>query len=97
MKQARMNRLFAPSGHCFDVAIDHGMFNETSFLGGIENMTKSIHTVAKAAPDCKPNKEMATATASSKKLEVPIRHAGPATLCGSFNQRAPHQEMKKIP
>lgn len=51
MKQARMNRLFAPSGHCFDVAIDHGMFNETSFLGGIENMTKSIHTVAKAAPD----------------------------------------------
>jgi DhnA family fructose-bisphosphate aldolase class Ia len=51
MKQARMNRLFAPSGHCFDVAIDHGMFNEASFLGGIENMTKSIHTVAKAAPD----------------------------------------------
>ena len=51
MKQARMNRLFAPSGHCFDVAIDHGMFNETSFLGGIENMTKSIHTVVKAAPD----------------------------------------------
>jgi DhnA family fructose-bisphosphate aldolase class Ia len=51
MKQARMNRLFAPSGHCFDVAIDHGMFNETSFLGGIENMTASIHTVAKAAPD----------------------------------------------
>ena len=27
------------------------MFNETSFLGGIENMTTSIHTVAKAAPD----------------------------------------------
>ncbi len=26
MKQARMNRLFAPSGHCFDVAIDAGMF-----------------------------------------------------------------------
>lgn len=51
MKQARMNRLFAPSGHCFDVAIDHGMFNEASFLGGIENMTNSIHTVAKAAPD----------------------------------------------
>jgi len=51
MKQARMIRLFAPSVHCFDVAVDHGMFNETSFLGGIENMTKSIHTVAKAAPD----------------------------------------------
>ena len=51
MKQARMNRLFAPSGHCFDVAIDHGMFNETSILGGIENLTTSIHIVAKAAPD----------------------------------------------
>ncbi len=51
MKQARLNRLFAPSGNCFDVAIDHGMFNETSFLGGIENMTKSIRTVAEAAPD----------------------------------------------
>lgn len=51
MKQARLNRLFAPSGHCFDVAIDHGMFNETSFLGGIENMAKSIRTVAESAPD----------------------------------------------
>ena len=51
MKQARLNRLFAPSGNCFDVAIDHGMFNEASFLGGIENMTKAVHTVAAAAPD----------------------------------------------
>ena len=51
MKQARLNRLFAPSGNCFDVAIDHGMFNETTFLGGIENMTRAIHTVAAAAPD----------------------------------------------
>ncbi len=51
MKTARLNRLFAPSGNCFDVAIDHGMFNEASFLGGIENMTKSIQTIAAAAPD----------------------------------------------
>lgn len=51
MKAARFNRLFAPSGNCFDVAIDHGMFNEASFLGGIEDMTKSIHTIAEAAPD----------------------------------------------
>ena len=29
-----------------------------------------------------------TATASSKKLEVPIRQAGAAILCSSFNQRA---------
>ena len=51
MKAARMNRLFAPSGNCFDVAIDHGMFNEGSFLGGIENMRRAIHVVAEAAPD----------------------------------------------
>ncbi len=51
MKQARLNRLFAPSGHCFDVAIDHGMFNERSFLGGIEDMRSAIATIAAAAPD----------------------------------------------
>lgn len=51
MKAARMNRLFAPSGHCFDVAIDHGMFNERSFLGGIENMGAAIRAIAAAKPD----------------------------------------------
>lgn len=51
MKTARMNRLFAPSGKCFDVAIDHGMFNEISFLGGIEDMGRAIRTVAAARPD----------------------------------------------
>ena len=47
----RMNRLFGTSGNCFDVAIDHGMFNETSFLGGIEDMHAAIQTIAAAAPD----------------------------------------------
>lgn len=51
MKSARMNRLFGTSGHCFDVAIDHGMFNERAFLGGIENMHEAIRVVAAAAPD----------------------------------------------
>jgi len=51
MKAARMNRLFAPSGHCFDVAIDHGMFNERTFLGGIEDMGAAIRAVAAAKPD----------------------------------------------
>ena len=51
MKTARLNRLFGTSGNCFDVAIDHGMFNEPSFLGGIEDMHKSIRLVAEAAPD----------------------------------------------
>lgn len=51
MKYARLNRLFGMSGNCFDVAIDHGMFNEGAFLGGIENMHDAIATVASAAPD----------------------------------------------
>ncbi|MFV1446325.1 MULTISPECIES: class I fructose-bisphosphate aldolase [unclassified Phaeobacter] len=46
-----MNRLFGVSGNCFDVAIDHGMFNESAFLGGIENMQAAITIVASAAPD----------------------------------------------
>jgi len=51
MISARMNRLFGTSGHCLDVAIDHGMFNERGFLGGIEDMRAAIRTVAAAAPD----------------------------------------------
>ena len=47
----RMNRLFAASGKCFDVAIDHGFFNEHSFLSGIENMERAIATVVAANPD----------------------------------------------
>ncbi|NHF72338.1 class I fructose-bisphosphate aldolase [Paracoccus xiamenensis] len=51
MKQARMMRLFGTSGNCFDVAIDHGMFNEKTFLGGIEDMRQAIEVVASARPD----------------------------------------------
>jgi len=52
MKEARLNRLFNPrSKRCFDVAIDHGFFNERAFLSGIENLEKSIATLVEAAPD----------------------------------------------
>lgn len=52
MKQFRINRLFHPrSKHCFDVAIDHGFFNERGFLAGIENLDKAVRTVVAAAPD----------------------------------------------
>jgi len=47
----RQNRLFASSGKCFDVAIDHGFFNEGAFLAGIENMDKAIETIVAANPD----------------------------------------------
>ncbi|PCI83519.1 MAG: aldolase [Hyphomicrobiales bacterium] len=51
MKLARINRLFGKSGNCFDVAIDHGMFNERSFLDGIENMSSAVKVIAAAKPD----------------------------------------------
>jgi len=47
----RMNRLFAPDGNCFDVAVDHGFFGERSFLGAIEDMQSVVHTLVEAAPD----------------------------------------------
>ncbi|MDF3057248.1 MAG: aldolase [Rariglobus sp.] len=52
MKTARLNRLFNPqTGRCFDVAVDHGFFNEAGFLAGIENLPKAIATLVAAAPD----------------------------------------------
>jgi DhnA family fructose-bisphosphate aldolase class Ia len=52
MKSARLNRLFNPkSNRCFDVAIDHGFFNEYGFLSGIENIGQAIATLVEAAPD----------------------------------------------
>jgi fructose-bisphosphate aldolase, class I len=47
----RLNRFFAPDGKCFDVAIDHGFFNEFAFLAGIENMQQAIAAVLAARPD----------------------------------------------
>ena len=52
MKEFRLNRLFHPrSKRCFDVAIDHGFFNERAFLSGIENLEQSIRTLVEAGPD----------------------------------------------
>ncbi len=49
--KARLNRLMGSDGKCFDVAIDHGFFNEPSFLAGIEDIRPAIQTVISAAPD----------------------------------------------
>lgn len=52
MKDFRLNRLFHPhSRRCFDVAIDHGFFNERAFLSGIENLARSVEALVAAAPD----------------------------------------------
>jgi DhnA family fructose-bisphosphate aldolase class Ia len=47
----RMNRLFAPDGKCFDVAVDHGFFGERSFLNDIEDMPKVVRTLVEVDPD----------------------------------------------
>ena len=48
---ARLNRMFAADGKCFDVAIDHGFFNEVGFLAGIESMAQAVQAVVNAGPD----------------------------------------------
>jgi fructose-bisphosphate aldolase, class I len=47
----RLNRLLAGDGRCFDVAIDHGFFNERTFLLGIEDMRRVVTTIVEANPD----------------------------------------------
>jgi class I fructose-bisphosphate aldolase len=49
--KVRMNRLFSKSGRCLDVAIDHGVFNEYTFLDGLENMPRVIEQLVEAGPD----------------------------------------------
>jgi DhnA family fructose-bisphosphate aldolase class Ia len=48
---ARLNRLFAADGKCLDVAVDHGLFGEASFLGGIEDAERAVAVLVDARPD----------------------------------------------
>ncbi|WP_183727298.1 class I fructose-bisphosphate aldolase [Rhizobium sp. BK275] len=45
-----MNRLFS-GGRCLDVAIDHGVCNEPSFLSGLEDMQAVVKALVDAGPD----------------------------------------------
>jgi fructose-bisphosphate aldolase, class I len=49
-KKVRMNRLFG-GGRCLDVAIDHGVCNEPSFLEGLEDMPGVVTQLVAAGPD----------------------------------------------
>ena len=49
-KKVRMNRLFG-HGKCLDVAIDHGVCNEPSFLDGLEDIGKVVDQLCDAGPD----------------------------------------------
>lgn len=48
--KARMNRLFT-NGGCLDVAIDHGVCNEPSFMIGLEDMAGVVGALIAAGPD----------------------------------------------
>ncbi|MBR7513394.1 hypothetical protein KC219_24870, partial [Mycobacterium tuberculosis] len=48
--KVRMNRLFG-AGRCLDVAIDHGVCNEPSFLNGLEDMAGVVRALVAAGPD----------------------------------------------
>lgn len=48
--KARMNRMFT-NGGCLDVAIDHGVCNEPSFMVGLEDMPAVMDTLINARPD----------------------------------------------
>lgn len=47
----RMYRLFGEDGCCLDVAVDHGFFNEPTFLPGIERMDEVVQALVAAGPD----------------------------------------------
>ena len=49
--KVRFNRMFNESGRCLDVAIDHGIFNEYSFLDGLENVEQVVSQLVAAGPD----------------------------------------------
>jgi DhnA family fructose-bisphosphate aldolase class Ia len=49
--KVRLNRFLGADGRCLDVAVDHGVFNEHSFLDGLEDMPAVIKSLAAAGPD----------------------------------------------
>ncbi len=49
--KVRLNRMFAPDGKCLDVAVDHGVFNEYSFLDGLEDIEQVVDDLAVGGAD----------------------------------------------
>ncbi|GAB4244352.1 MAG: class I fructose-bisphosphate aldolase [Acidobacteriota bacterium] len=49
--KARMHRIFRPDGRCFQIAMDHGLFNEYSLVQGLEDITAVIDLALRAQPD----------------------------------------------
>jgi len=66
----RLNRLFGPTRKCFEVALDHGVHNEWSFLSGIEDLAAVIRRLVAAGPDA----ILLSAGQSRLLQEIPGRH-----------------------
>lgn len=49
-KKVRLNRLMK-NGRCLDVAIDHGVCNEPSFMVGLEDVQSVVNILVDAGPD----------------------------------------------
>lgn len=49
-KEARLSRLLN-AGRCLDIAVDHGVCNEPSFLSGLEDMPSVMDRLVAARPD----------------------------------------------
>lgn len=49
--KVRLSRMFSPAGKCLDIAVDHGVWNEGSFLDGLEDMEKVVAKLAAARPN----------------------------------------------
>lgn len=49
-KQARLNRLLK-AGRCLDIAVDHGVCNEPTFLDGLQDMPAVLDQLVAAGPD----------------------------------------------
>ena len=49
-KKVRLNRLMK-NGRCLDVAIDHGVCNEPSFMVGLEDVEAVVRSLVDAGPD----------------------------------------------
>jgi DhnA family fructose-bisphosphate aldolase class Ia len=49
-KKVRLNRLLR-NGRCLDVAIDHGVCNEPTFMAGLEDMEGVVRMLVAAGPD----------------------------------------------
>jgi fructose-bisphosphate aldolase, class I len=46
-----LQRLLGADGRCVNIAVDHGLFNERTFLDGIEDIARVVRMIAAAAPD----------------------------------------------